>query len=247
MPHGICSSNDCTNATVGRGLCRKHYLRWWKVNGGDLAPQRPKQCQARGCSAANKSRGYCDMHYSRWKRHGDPLYVRPVRVCSVACCESQAQYRGWCRRHYEAWRATGDPCTPRRPKSVAGQVCTHPSCDRAVDSRGLCVTHYQAWWRETTTGDRSLRARDGLRRALRRAVPAEAIDPHAVFVRDGWRCGVCSDPIDPLLRHPDPQCATVDHVVPLSRGGHHTYANVQASHLVCNLRKGAKMPGQSVA
>lgn len=34
--------------------------------------------------------------------------------------------------------------------------------------------------------------------------------------------------------------ASLDHIIPLSRGGHHTADNVQAAHLACNHRKGAK-------
>ncbi len=38
---------------------------------------------------------------------------------------------------------------------------------------------------------------------------------------------------------PDPKSASIDHVVPWSRGGAHTRGNVQAACLDCNLRKGA--------
>jgi 5-methylcytosine-specific restriction endonuclease McrA len=60
-----------------------------------------------------------------------------------------------------------------------------------------------------------------------------------VFERDGWTCGLCSEPVDPALSWPDPQSASLDHVLPLSRGGSHTMANVQLAHLGCNVEKGA--------
>jgi 5-methylcytosine-specific restriction endonuclease McrA len=31
----------------------------------------------------------------------------------------------------------------------------------------------------------------------------------------------------------------IDHVIPLARGGEHSYANAQAAHGPCNMRKGA--------
>ncbi len=37
-----------------------------------------------------------------------------------------------------------------------------------------------------------------------------------------------------------PGKASIDHRYPLSKGGTHTWDNVQLVHLICNLRKGAK-------
>jgi hypothetical protein len=59
-----------------------------------------------------------------------------------------------------------------------------------------------------------------------------------IYERDGWVCGICDQAIDPSLRHPDPQSASLDHIRPLIAGGEHSRDNTQAAHLVCNLRKG---------
>lgn len=40
-------------------------------------------------------------------------------------------------------------------------------------------------------------------------------------------------------RHPDPLCASIDHIVPLSQGGTNDLTNLQLAHLRCNLRKRA--------
>lgn len=55
-----------------------------------------------------------------------------------------------------------------------------------------------------------------------------------VFERDGWRCGLCGG-------HVEPEDASLDHVVPLSKGGEHSYANTQCTHWKCNNTKGAKI------
>jgi 5-methylcytosine-specific restriction endonuclease McrA len=52
-----------------------------------------------------------------------------------------------------------------------------------------------------------------------------------LFIRDKGICGICKDPC--LLED-----ASVDHILPISRGGHHTWDNVQLAHLTCNKRKG---------
>ena len=56
-----------------------------------------------------------------------------------------------------------------------------------------------------------------------------------------WTCALCGRPVDKTLRHPDPLSASHDHIVPLARGGEHSYSNSQLAHLVCNERKGAKL------
>ena len=73
-----------------------------------------------------------------------------------------------------------------------------------------------------------------------------------VFERDNWTCGICEGEVDKNLRQPDPMCATLDHVVPISvcleQGWQietiHTYANTQCAHLKCNLEKGGGVPLQ---
>lgn len=45
-------------------------------------------------------------------------------------------------------------------------------------------------------------------------------------------CGICQEPI---LRMED---ATLDHVVPLARGGVHAPSNMQVAHEWCNRSKG---------
>lgn len=67
----------------------------------------------------------------------------------------------------------------------------------------------------------------------------ERIERLLLFKRDGWICHLCSEAIDPNCRFPDSLSASVDHIVPLSMGGTHTYDNVAASHLGCNARKRA--------
>lgn len=51
-------------------------------------------------------------------------------------------------------------------------------------------------------------------------------------------CGICGDPVDPKLVAPEWMRVSLDHTIPFSRGGHHTFDNVQCSHLLCNIRKG---------
>lgn len=69
------------------------------------------------------------------------------------------------------------------------------------------------------------------RRALEHGAGSERISNAIVFLRDGGKCHICGEFVNPLSWH-------LDHIVPLSRGGKHCYENVAVSHPVCNLRKG---------
>lgn len=81
----------------------------------------------------------------------------------------------------------------------------------------------------------------------RRAVVAagEDICHLTVFERDNWICGICGNPVNKYLRQPNWQCATIDHIVPISvalaQGWAvetiHTYENVQLAHYKCNMDK----------
>jgi hypothetical protein len=61
-----------------------------------------------------------------------------------------------------------------------------------------------------------------------------------IYERDGWLCGICGAPVEAARKAPDPLSPTLDHIVPLSRGGEHSRLNVQCAHLGCNSRKGAR-------
>ena len=65
----------------------------------------------------------------------------------------------------------------------------------------------------------------------RRAVP---VTRRAVFGRDGHRCQYCGEPAESL-----------DHVMPRSRGGDHTWENVVACCRPCNIRKGDRLPAEA--
>lgn len=79
----------------------------------------------------------------------------------------------------------------------------------------------------------------------RGATLAEHIDPIAVFNRDEWRCHLCGRKTLRRLRGTtEPRAPEIDHIVPLSVGGSHTWDNVACACRCCNAAKSAKPLGQ---
>ena len=51
-------------------------------------------------------------------------------------------------------------------------------------------------------------------------------------------CGICGQPVDPALKYPHPMSRCIDHIIPISRGGHPSdLANLQLAHWTCNRQK----------
>ena len=82
------------------------------------------------------------------------------------------------------------------------------------------------------------------RRALKINTYHEKYTDTYIFERDGWICGICGRKINKRLKHPNPLSKSIDHIVPLIKGGVDAPVNVQAAHLRCNLGKGVINKGQ---
>ena len=83
------------------------------------------------------------------------------------------------------------------------------------------------------------------RRSKKLKVIIEKFSSREIFERDGWICQLCRKKINEGLKYPDPLCATLDHIIPLSKNGTHSRVNVQLAHLICNMRKSSSLPEES--
>jgi 5-methylcytosine-specific restriction endonuclease McrA len=57
----------------------------------------------------------------------------------------------------------------------------------------------------------------------------------------GFICYLCNDPIDMKLPRTSKRGATVDHIIPLSRGGSDELDNLRLTHWSCNMKKSDKL------
>jgi 5-methylcytosine-specific restriction endonuclease McrA len=92
------------------------------------------------------------------------------------------------------------------------------------------------WWVQNNRERRKVHAqrRNAKERGAQRTLP---VDRREIFARDNWTCGLCREKVDAALKFPHRMSATLDHIVPLSKGGSHEPSNVQLAHFVCNCRK----------
>lgn len=73
-------------------------------------------------------------------------------------------------------------------------------------------------------------------RAKKKGVVVEPISRMYVYKRDGFKCYVCGVRVVTSKTY-RPDQATLDHLIPLSKGGPHTYANIKTCCHACNAAK----------
>jgi 5-methylcytosine-specific restriction endonuclease McrA len=92
---------------------------------------------------------------------------------------------------------------------------------------------------------KSRRIRRSAERARLRGATVEFVDPIKVFDRDAWRCQICLKKVSKKNRgSTKPNAPELDHILPLSKGGEHSYANTQCTCRKCNNFKSDRPYGQ---
>jgi len=74
--------------------------------------------------------------------------------------------------------------------------------------------------------------------------PAELVRPIDIYLRDGWKCQICGVAVDKRAKVPHPKAPTMDHIMPVSKGGAHTRQNLRLAHFLCNSKRGDRESGQ---
>ena len=214
---------------------KERFRRWYAAN-------RDRIC------ATNRERYRADAEYRATvlaQRHA--LYVTTRETTLALAREryaSDPEYRAKCLAHQKALRMRNpeayrtqsrrrleDPLY-REANRLRAEVWRreHPGQAQANTNR----------WHKANPIRR--RAQGRVDRALRRArllgVPTEKIVVEDIAARDGWRCHICGKRVARANM-------SLDHLIPVSKGGPHLKVNVALAHLLCNIRRGAgRIPAQ---
>lgn len=181
------------------------------------------QSRCKACRVAHNAT-YCATHPERVAayraayhvEHRDDINARNAAYYAAHRDESAA-YRA-ARRDEKA--ATNAAWYAKNRERIAAYGAEHRDEKAAYDAA------YHVEHRERRLTNRTRR---------RGATIIEEVDPRILFERAMGICHICSLPVDP-------DRWDVDHVIPLSAGGVHSYDNTAVSHPSCNQSKGNRTP-----
>lgn len=238
-----CAIEGCNEFVKTRGLCSKHETRL-RRHGSTDHPQEWANAPSgmKWCPACKTYKSHADFHrhsgataglaaYCRpcvsiqdsKRRTGNPTYQRPKHAARCVICGSA----------FQADKRTRMACSlvcRRIAKRQQGRAYVWDPAARAEAQRR---------WRQKYP--EKVREKSRAYRARKRRALVERFSEREIYERDRWRCQICSEFIDSQLEHPNPFSPSIDHRIPLARGGDHSRANCQAAHLICNVRKGVRM------
>jgi hypothetical protein len=180
----------------------------------------------------------CHSAYKKRRAADNPEHVRTLRQAEYQ--RNKATYRQWQEDNrekraqwHQAWEAS------LTPEQREARQATHRAASAAYLARNpeLCAERIKAW--QQANPDKGINAVHRRRARKRDNGDSEEFTREEIGQRDGWICGICTEPVDPLLEWPDLWSQSLDHVIPLAHGGPHTRANSRIAHWICNVRRGA--------
>lgn len=226
-----CDVEVCDRPATKRQWCEGHYTRWRKTGSPGTSPLRPQRehhyergpCSVPECNLTEHCKGLCASHYVKSRKTGD-AGTAPLGVMARAV------------DHGDGTR-TCNACGNRKPldeyylakNCTLGRRATCIECCRKTGSRRRAATPYTY---------AAISARRRARKATSEVDPT--LTHEALRERDGDTCHYCGVLMDfeaGGLGVWNPRKASIEHVIPLSRGGAHTFENTVLACLECNIGK----------
>jgi 5-methylcytosine-specific restriction endonuclease McrA len=205
-----------------------------------------------------RNRSYCGQACYVWARR-HPGVERPRGRACVTCGSDLSDRRVTVK--YCGSRCRAVALGQIRGVPLAPAVCALPECSQEfqpVKTGQRCCSEKHGkllYNRESRADGRqkpeawtdARRDRYHRRRAQKKATSTGApVLLAEIAERDGWRCHICRKRVGRSIAWPRTRSASLDHVVPLSKGGAHDPSNVRLAHLGCNSARGNRGGGEQL-
>jgi len=181
----------------------------------------------------------CKVAWCRCSKCSTVSYYKPNRLHKALLSLESSM----CKGCYRSAMFTGKTMQTKALK------CVDCGCDtvgtKAKRRCDACAIKKKIRLKRISRKERGLRDNSIIKRVRKYGVVAKAVNRVMVYDRDGWACYVCGVQVVRSKTY-RPDQATLDHIVPLSLGGPHTYGNVMTCCHSCNVKKSNKMPGGGV-
>ena len=215
-------------------------------------------CSIDGCTSKVVARGWCNAHYLRWRHHGDPLGGKPGpavrKVIDFPDCTRKCTGCGGRKllsqfdKDSSASLGRRSKCKACRSVQMKNLYARDPDRFREYER---CRRRDEAPHMRKIDTERYLRnrekrialAKESVHRRRVRVSNAKSdrgISRQALRGRYGDLCCYCG--VAMHFRSPhggeyDPRLATIEHVIPISKGGTHVWDNVRLACWQCNVRR----------
>lgn len=203
------------------------------------------------CAKCREWKPLAEFYGDKRKRDGKVSRCKPCsnaqRIDSVN--RNREHYRDYMaawheansdRRNAEAAERYQDH-RDRRREQIKAWSKAHPEVRRrsAVESYLRNRDAVLERTRERARANPEARTEAARRRRARLAkATVGEIDLAALWVDCDGTCYLCGEAINAGLAHPDPMSKSLDHILPLAKGGAHAQENLAWTHTRCNVRKG---------
>lgn len=143
-----------------------------------------------------------------------------------------------------------DACKAAHVEDRPCRKCGKAFSNAGGRSRRVCLDCIQQRLREERRNRRRRYGGSHSARARHHGVKYVAFPVRSIYERDGYRCQLCGRQVltKAAYRRRDgkihPRSPTIDHIVPMCKGGNHEPANCQTACFICNSRKGGSGGGQ---
>ena len=111
---------------------------------------------------------------------------------------------------------------------IVYKLCCH--CGRPNLSSSRYASSFSTPFRCCSSRCASFAVKRHKAHAKRVTTPTHFITNLELFEKDGGTCGICGQKVEMSN-------ASIDHIIPVSKGGTHTWDNVQLAHYKCNIIK----------